>query len=72
MLLGVVDETAAQAAHRAHEFAVAKFLATAKRRNPARFKRVCESSPVLTRYGWRRIFENEILDDDLVRRAASP
>ena len=42
---------------------MARFLAAAKRRNPERFKRVCASAPVLTRYGWRQIFAHEVLDD---------
>ena len=62
-VLGVQDATAAQAAHSAHEAAVAKFLAAAKRRNPERFKRVCESSPVLTRWRWRQIIAHEVLGD---------
>ena len=62
-MLGVVEETAAQRAHRAHEKAVAAFLAACKRRNPARFKRACEASPVLTSYGWRQIIAHEVLDD---------
>ncbi|HUZ71040.1 MAG TPA: hypothetical protein VMU65_15130 [Candidatus Saccharimonadales bacterium] len=66
-MLGVQEITAAQAAHSAHEAAVAKFLAAAKRRNPERFKRVCEASPVLTRYGWRQIIAHEVLDDFSLR-----
>ena len=62
-MVGVDEITAAQAAHRAHEAAVARFLAAAKRRNPERFKRVCASSPVLTRWGWRQIVAHEVLDD---------
>lgn len=72
-MLGVVgEETVAQRAHRAHEAAVARFLALCKRRNPARFKRVCAANSVLTHYGWRQIIEHEILDDDAVQRAVSP
>ncbi len=52
---GVKEVTAAQAAHSAGEAAVARFMASAKRRNPERFKRVCQAYPVLTRYGWRQI-----------------
>jgi hypothetical protein len=50
-------------AHRAHEAAVAAFLAACRRRNPERFKRVCALSPVLTHYGWRQIIAHEVLDD---------
>ena len=72
LCFGVQETTAAQAAHALHEAAVAKFLAAAKRRNPERFKRVCEASPVLTRYSWRQIIAHEVLDDDAVQRAVSP
>jgi len=71
-VLAVFEETAAQAAHRANEAAVAKFLAAAKRRNPERYRRVSEAYPVLTRYGWRQIIAHEVLDDDAVQRAVSP
>jgi len=67
-----VDETAAQRAHRAHEAAVARFLALCKRRNPERFKCVCAANSVLTSWGWRQIIAHEVLDDDAVQRAVSP
>jgi hypothetical protein len=71
VLLGV-DETAAQAAHRANEAAIDRFLAMAKRKNPERFRRVCQAYPVLTQYGWRQITEHEFTNDDLILRAVSP
>ena len=71
-MLAFVDETAAQRAYRAHEAAVAKFLAAAKRRSPARFKQVCAMNSVLTSWGWRQVNEHEVLDDDAVQRAVSP
>ena len=51
------------APHAAHEAAVAAFLAASKRRNPERYKRLCEAFPVLTRWSWRQIISHEVLVD---------